>query len=150
MNTYSPQPPSSYFIPGVDRCEIRMLTTEHPTPIIWNLYWMSYPRVDNLVGATPNGWWLSYRPYPELLKAVCADALQDERMRYMLGRPPAEFYTWFSLERDYTIYDCWSVAGNQWVETVLDRADQAAMTRLGPAPFIYGAGGTLNIDLSRV
>lgn len=150
MFVYSPHPPDHYFIPGLDRCEVRMVNQEHPTPVIWNLLWMSYPKVDNLVGASPTGWFLNYRSFPELVRAVCADSLEDERMRYMLGRPPAEFHNWFSRERDYTIYDCWSVIGNQWVDTVLDRAEQAALSAIKAKPFIFGENGTLNIDLSRV
>jgi hypothetical protein len=148
---YSPLPIESYFIPGTEVCEIRTISQAGQwSPEIWNLMWLSSPTIDTLPGSTAKGYWKNYRSWPELVRAVINDAIGDEQLRDALAKPPAVFHSWFCNQRDYTIFDVWDVAGPAWVETVADRADQAAMARLSDRPFIFTQDATLRIDYRKV
>lgn len=145
---YSPHPIKAYFIPGVERCEIREIAKQTYAVELWNLFWLSVPSVDSLVGASPRGYWRNYISSPELVGAIFSDCL-DEKMMQMLAKPPASFHSWWCNEIDYTIYDTWEKSGPGWVETVADRSDEAALRRLGNRPMIFTEGRVLRIDLSK-
>lgn len=146
---YSPHPIESYFIPGADVCEFRQIAKSEHSVEIWNLLWLSLPSVDSLPGSSPKGYWRNFISVPDLLVAVIADAISDEKLRQMLSLSPAIFHSWWCAESDYTIYDTWHVAGPAWVEGVADRSDAAAVRGLTTLPIIYTEGRTLRINLPR-
>lgn len=144
---YSPLPIESYFIPGAELCEFRQIALSEHALEIWNLMWLSLPSVDSLPGSSAKGYWRNYISSPEMVRAIVADAISDEKLYAMLSRPPATFHGWWCAEIDYTIYDTWNVAGPSWVEGVADRSDAAALRGLVSRPFIYTEDRTLRINL---
>jgi hypothetical protein len=143
---YSPQPIEAYFLPGTESCELRAISKMEYSLEVWNLMWLSLPPVDTLLGSTAKGYWRNYQSWPAMVGAVVADASNDEALREALSRPPAQFQSWFINQRDYTIFDTWDVAGPSWVETVVERADLSAMSRLSQKPFIFAKDSVLRID----
>ena len=148
---YSPHPLENYFIPGVERCEFRAMAESHADGLaVWNLFWLSYPRVDALIGSTPGNWFRKYKHWPDLTGAIIRDARFDDRMNYMLRQPVSRFHAWFCNERDYTIYDCYAVMGPQWVDNVAQRSNDAAVWGLSQRPLIQRDGDVLRINMENV
>lgn len=124
---YSPLEPSEYRITNLDRCEVSEILAMEPSVALatWNLFWMSTPAVDALPQSGAN-WWRVYKPVDQALFTMATDVLEDEVLFRKLLMHPRAFTAWFERE-DHSIYDTFDLLGRAWADTVLMRANAAAM-----------------------
>lgn len=137
---YSPHPMEAYRVPVKEACAVTALKKMPYPAAIWNLLWLSVPELDALLRVDastplPQGWHEPNFKVTSALRPVIADALEDEEMRGMLICHPDRFLAWFSKE-DHTIFDCYDGIGPHWVDTVMDRAEQAARIITPPKPVL--------------
>lgn len=131
MFRYSPLPIDAYVIPSFASSEagfIRGLGAEPEAKAIWNLFWLSNPTIDTLPGAKEP--WRNHTPTPGSLSAVVLDVRQREDLEQFLLAHPVCFINWFDRQ-GYKAYDNYRRFGYDWVETVILRAEDAAL-RLTP------------------
>ena len=122
---YSPLPVDSYIIPGLERTAVSTTKAINRGDTIWNMMWLSYPMLDKLPGAGKD-WHLVYKSEPGLFAAIVSDVSIYDDLHLMLHEHPAKFAAWFAKE-DHSAWATYGVGGSEWVATVTERANQAAM-----------------------
>lgn len=121
---YSPLPIESYYITALPFDTLRTVRTMEEHEAIWNLMWLSFPQLDTLPGAGAN-WYKGYTAKPGLFPACAQDVNEYETLAEMLKCHPAEFAKWFAKE-DHKVWHCYAIGSDEWVSTVLARAEEAA------------------------
>ena len=121
---YAPRPVESYHLAGRDSDAIRTIIKFDEGPAIWNLLWMSYPKLDKIPGSGLN-WTKVYIASPDLFSAAIHDVNEYETLAQMLKEHPAKFAKWFAKE-DVKSWHLYGVGGAEWAATVLSRAEEAA------------------------
>ena len=122
---YSPYPAESYRMLEGAKCEVGWIQEAQYPLALWNLFWLSNPSVDRVLDRS-RPWWLSYRPQAGLLKALVEDLHRDStRMVNRLEGHPLAFRVWFD-EQPHEAMSLWQLGGQEWVDAVVDRADEAA------------------------
>lgn len=137
---YSPHPPSEYILEGMPRCEVSVMLMQPRGYAIWNLFWMSVPGIDAVIGTGIN-WHKVYEATQGLYAAIEADVREDEKLHRYLTKHPSNFGAWFKDE-DASIFDTYEVLGDAWAETVLQRATMAA-ARLDNANRVVARHGNI-------
>jgi hypothetical protein len=120
---YSPLPVKSYYLQGRDNDAVRTIINFDEGPSIWNLLWLSYPKLDNIPGSGLN-WTRVYISSPDLFSAAIHDVNEYATLAQMLKEHPAKFAKWFAKE-DHKAWHCYAIGGEDWVSTVLARAQEA-------------------------
>lgn len=146
MVCYSPRPIEDYYISTLPTCEARIVREHERAPAIWNLFWMSTPTIDNVPGSGRD-WWRSYSPQVGALAAVIIDVVGDEVLYRKLLMPPQDFMAWFERD-DHTVYECHTLFGDPWHETVMSRADEAMRRTLKKVPRVYADKNGIRIEYS--
>lgn len=126
---YSPLPVESYFIKALPNDTIRISQLMEEGEALWNLMWLSHPALDALPGAGDK-WYDKYVAKPGLFPACVLDVNEYETLNAMLREHPAKFAAWFAKE-DHKPWHTYAVGGDEWVTTVLARADEAALRIAG-------------------
>jgi len=126
---YSPFPVESYYLQGREIDAVRTIRTFDEGDAIWNLLWLSYPKLDNIPGSGLK-WHQKYISSPELFSAAIRDVNEYATLAEKLKKHPAEFAKWFAKE-DVTHWHLYEVGGAEWAAAVLSRAEEAA-TRTSP------------------
>jgi hypothetical protein len=123
---YSPRTIDDYCLPSLGgACEVGSIAKLKRHQAVWNLFWLSVPKIDNVPGAGVQ-WVQVYRPIADAAAAITTDVLLDEVLYRKLMMHPTSFAAWFERE-DHTIYDAYDVLGERaWVDTVLQRASLSA------------------------
>lgn len=138
---YSPLQMSEYMLGGMEHCEVRAMSkldNEDQSLAAWNLFWLSVPDIDKVVGAGQD-WWRVYKPHPDACSTVITDVIEDEPLFRKLLMRPDIFLAWFERERDKTIFDCYAQFGGPlWVETVTRRANIAIAHLASLVPVVDG------------
>lgn len=122
---YSPLPRDAYILQDISTCAVSTTYKINRGDTIWNLMWLSYPMLDNLPGVGPD-WHLVYKTEPGLFPAIVTDVSLYDTLHEMLHEHPAKFAAWFAKE-DHSAWATFGVGGSEWVATVTERANQAAM-----------------------
>lgn len=122
---YSPLPRDAYVIKDLPRCTVSTTYNINRGDTIWNLMWLSYPMLDKLPGAGPD-WHLVFKTEPGLFPAIVTDVSIYDTLHEMLHEHPAKFAAWFAKE-DHSAWATFGVGGSEWVATVTERANQAAI-----------------------
>ena len=147
---YSPHPAERYRVPVPEACSVRAIA-ELPHPVaLWNMLWLSVPSVDHLLAPIQGEEWIKWNRGVALsLPPLIRDVVEDDELALMLTRQPDEFIAWFQSQ-DQTIFDAHDALGDIWVETVLDRAEQAARRLLKPRQVVRMVDNVLHFDFGRV
>lgn len=129
---YSPRPIGDYVISSVPVCEVREVLQIGPAEraAVWNLFWLSTPALDTLPGAGGT-WWKGYTPQEGLLAAIIGDAIEDAALHHKLMARPSKFIE-FWQRQDHSIFDTYEILGDSWVQTVLERAQEAERRFVDP------------------
>ena len=143
---YSPLPRDAYVIKSLERCAVSVTNHINRGDTIWNLMWLSYPMLDKLPGAGPD-WHLVYKTEPGLFPAIVTDVSLYDTLHEMLHEHPAKFAAWFAKE-DHSAWSTYIFGGDQWVSTVLARADEASV-RLASQVEIKGNVGRVKFGGQR-
>ncbi len=121
MNLYSPFPPETYSRPdGKSRAGVGYMLRGPVNRALWNLFWLSEPRVDELLSGGPHAL-LDL----DMLKA-CDESLEQtlggEFVRdYMLNQP-AQVFGNALRNHPHTHLAPYQLRRYQWVHTVAKRA----------------------------
>jgi hypothetical protein len=118
---YSPYPAQKYRIVTLKECEVSIVLEDGESA--WNLFWLSHPIVDRLVGAGEE-WYTRYKTRPGLMIAVIKDVNQNLALRRYLIEPPGVFLRWFERQK-LSRFECYKLMGPVWAHTVYDRAEEA-------------------------
>lgn len=122
---YSPLSRDAYLIEGMPTSAVAITKQIERGDAIWNLMWLSFPPLDNLPGSG-KGWYLGYKSDPHLFGAIVADVTLYNTLNDKLNEHPARFAAWFAKE-DHSAWAAYKVGGDEWVATVLARAEEAAV-----------------------
>lgn len=124
---YSPRPMEEYILRDLHMCEVSVIAWmgEPLSSPVWNLFWLSVPDIDHLLGNPPD-WWKGYQSRNGALTSVMSDVMENDDLRAALVTHPEKFSEWFE-SRDATAYAGYHMLGGlDWRETVLNRAALAA------------------------
>lgn len=141
---YSPRPIGDYHLIGLETDEVNVISqTGIPGPL-WNLFWLSNPGLDKIPEAGAR-WWRVYRPDATLLSTLIRDVYNDAALTSQVVEHPFVFLNWFEAQehRDYLTYE--AHGGRRWVDTVLQRSDEAATRIVTLSPSIKILGGKLRV-----
>jgi len=140
---YAPLAVDDYFVPGLGRCEVRVISGGVHGDACWNLFWLSCPSIDRMpaLGAK---WWQHYRPVPGLAAACVRDVGLHPALRSALLGSAAGFARWLSDE-DLHDYGVHKVLGVGWRDTMLRRAREAADREAHGLPVIRVGGAGFEI-----
>lgn len=118
---YSPAVAARYQVKSLMICEVSVILQDPYRHAVWNLFWLSCPQIDLCLDAEDSG---GYQPIPGLCANVIRDVKADVMLINALSKHPHDFLRWFEYE-DHNSYWCHRDHGQQWVNTVIERAREA-------------------------
>lgn len=130
---YSPLPISHYHLEGVARDEFRVIRECRNWMQVWNLFWLSEPRLDKLPGSGAR-WYKVYTPSPGLLTQVVLDVNHTDDLLQALTGHPVGFLDYWSTVNARIFRAYFNQGGESWWNTVKTRAQEAEKRLLSEAP----------------
>lgn len=130
---YSPLPMREYRLQGLDADEVSVIEQSGAVLPIWNLFWLSNPKLD-LIPLHGDRWWSVYRPDAAVLSSCIRDSYNDSTLCQVIVDHPYVFLPWFETQvhQDYHSYEV--LGGKRWVELVMTRAEEAGSRLVSVAP----------------
>lgn len=125
---YSTHDISRYKVPGMMRTDINVIAAHPQGVAIWNLFWMSNPSLDGLIGCTTKDWYLRYTQVPDLSSALIEDVVGDAVLAHRLLEHPNLFRGWWRTEPHH-LYRAYRLVPD-WAGVVAKQAEKASLALL--------------------